>query len=199
MLINSKNSKLTGSVIVKRKTAFDAMPWLRIEDLDYPDSDTERSKLNWSPFEVLTALKVSCCVKVNLFSDSSLLLRRYKRISIHCDSRWDFITYFRSSVLGKGSFSWPIFIIHRENVCSGIRRRWWMMFWMWTIHVHAFQESNILGQRSPCLAHKREIARNLRKTVSLLLVPLNLIWHDIKLHYGNSMLRSSWFVLLQFF
>lgn len=28
-LINSKNSKLTGSVIVKRKTAFDAMPWLR--------------------------------------------------------------------------------------------------------------------------------------------------------------------------
>lgn len=154
------------------------MPYC-VEDLYYPANDTERSKLNWSPFEVLTVLKVSCCVKVNPFSASSLLLRRWKLISIHCESRWDFITYLRYSVLGKGSFSWPIFIIHREKVCSGIRRRWWMMFWMWTIHVYAFQESNVLGQRLPCVAHKREPARKLRETVSWSPVPMNLIWHEI--------------------
>lgn len=194
MKTNSKDSKLTWSVIVKRKTAFDAMPYC-VEDLYYPANDTERSKLNWSPFEVLTVLKVSCCVKVNPFSASSLLLRRWKLISIHCESRWNFITYLRYSVLGKGSFSWPIFILHRENVCSGIRRRWWMMFWMWTIHVYAFQESNILCQRLPCVTHKREIARNLRETVSRSPVPMNF---NTTRDYGNSMLRSSWFVVLQF-
>lgn len=194
MKTNSKDSKLTWSVIVKRKTAFDAMPYC-VEDLYYPANDTERSKLNWSPFEVLTVLKVSCCVKVNPFSASSLLLRRWKLISIHCESRWDFITYLRYSVLGKGSFSWPIFIIHREKVCSGIRRRWWMMFWMWTIHVYAFQESNVLGQRLPCVTHKREPARKLRETVSWSPVPMNF---NTTRDYGNSMLRSSWFVVLQF-
>ena len=50
MKTNGKDSKLTWSVIVKRKTAFDAMPYC-VEDLYYPANDTERSKLNWSPFD----------------------------------------------------------------------------------------------------------------------------------------------------
>ena len=45
MKTNSKDSKLTWSVIVKRKTDFDAMPYC-VEDLYYPANDTERSKLN---------------------------------------------------------------------------------------------------------------------------------------------------------
>ena len=84
MKTNSKDSKLTWSVIVKRKTAFDAMPYC-VEDLYYPANDTEGSKLNWSPFEVLTVLKVSCCVKVNPFSASSVVLSRWKLISVKVD------------------------------------------------------------------------------------------------------------------
>ena len=173
------------------------MPYC-VEDLYYPANDTERSKLNWSPFEVLTVLKVSCCVKVNPFSASSLLLRRWKLISIHCESRWDFITYLRYSVLGKGSFSWPIFIIHREKVCSGIRRRWWMMFWMWTILNNP--RLRIPGKQCTrsAAALRSSQTRACEKTARnglLIASPneFNMTWN-----YGNSMLRSSWFVVLQF-